>query len=282
MSRPPLKDRNFKEGLIGLGPIPGQAPVASFNLDGIENLLETKCFEAIHYASALLPDQETLAGPVDPNTQGAQRGVFYYQARKLGIVPTQFKLEDRLTVQGLWGVGSALFNVTGNFLDGEKDKAYVKNHDLIVLPDVTVPVPEKVEYNPTGPLKLNYLVRGVDYLADTKQVYREDVDFGIRDGKIFWIQNGRKPTFANGKGKILTVVYWATPIFIVQSLPHNLRLIPSNPQGHGAFPRDQVYAPQLLVVKPSTILEEKDLMDWTALPGYNDYPSSQNTTGGSV
>jgi len=167
MSRPPLKDINATTGLIGIGPIPHQAPVASFQIDGIENLLQTKSFEALHYLSAYLPDKETIGGPVNPNTQGAQRGVFYYSVRKLGVVPQQFKLEDRLTTQGLWGVGTALMNVTGHYLDGAKEQAQVKNRDLIVLPGISVPVPETIEYNPNGPQKLNYLVRGVDYLADS-------------------------------------------------------------------------------------------------------------------
>lgn len=282
MSRPPLKDRNYKTGLVGLGPIPNQAPVAAFNIEGVENLLQTKSFEAIHYAHALIPDQTDLAGPINPNTQGAQRGVFYFEARKIGVVPTQFKLEDRLTVQGLWGIGSALFNVTGHYLDGAGEQAHIANRDLLVLPDVTIPIREKVEWNPTGPLKFQYRVRGVKYLADSKTLYHEGTDYVVIGGKIVWYKEGRKPSFLNGKGAILTAVYWATPIFIVQNMPHNLRIIPSNPQGQGAFPRDQVYAPQLLVVKPSTILEEKDVMDWNELPGYNDYPDSLNTTGGSV
>jgi hypothetical protein len=110
----------------------------------------------------------------------------------------------------------------------------------------------------------------------------EDADFVIVNGQIQWVDGGRKPVFANGKGAILTVVYYATPIYIVQNLPHSLRLIPSNDQGHGAFPRDQVYAPQLLILKPSTILEEKDLLDWKELPGYPDYAATKNTTGGSL
>lgn len=282
MSRPPLKDINATTGLVGLGPIPNQAPVASFQIEGIENLLQTKSFEALHYLSALLPDKETIGAPVNPNTQGAQRGVFYYSVRKVGVVPQQFKLEDRLTAQGLWGIGTALMNVTGHYLDGAKEQTHFKNRDLIVLPNVTIPVPEVIEYNPNGPQKLNYLVRGVDYLCDSNSMYREDVDFGIVQGQIVWLPGGRKPAFSNGKGAILSVVYYMTPIFIVQQMPHSLRIIPSNDQGHGGFPREQVYAPQLLVVKPSTILEEKDLMDWKELPAYPDYANSKNTTGGSV
>lgn len=281
MSRPPLKDRNTTKGLVDLGPIPDLSPVASFNIGGIHNLLETVSFKAIVYHSAYLPDQETISSPMNPNTQGAQRGFFYYSAREIGVVPQSFKLEDRLTVQGIYGAGSALFNVTGTYLDGDREVAYVKNRDLIVLPDITEPYPQKIEFNPNGPQKLLYKAKGVDYLADNKTVYNEGFDFEVVNGLIHWLPNGRKPFFSNGKGAVLSIVYYHNPIYIVQNLPHNLRLIPSNPQGHAAYPREETYAPQLLIVKPSTIMEESDIMDWTALPDYNEYPNSSNTTGGS-
>jgi hypothetical protein len=277
MSRPPLKDRNYRTGLIGLGTIPNQAPVASFNIEGIENLLQTKAFDALHYVHAPLPDRHTLGAPANPNTQGAQRGVFFYDVRTIGVVPQQFKLEDKLTVQGLWGVGSVLMNVTGHYRDGDQGPAHIRNRDLIVIPSLTDLTDQQVEYNPTGPIRLQYLVKGVDYLSDGKLLFHEDADFVIQNGRIAWTKDGRKPD----QGAVLTIVYYHCPIFIVSSRPHSLRIIPSNPEGHGAFPRDAVYAPQLLVVKPSTIIEEDNLMDWTALPQYNDYPSSPNTTGGS-
>lgn len=277
MSRPPLKDRNSRTGLIGLGTIPNQAPVASFQIDGIENLLQTKAFDALHYLHAPLPDRHTLGAPANPNTQGAQRGVFYYDVRTLGVIPQQFKLEDRLTVQGLWGVGSVLMNVTGHYRDGDLGSAHIRNRDLIVIPSLTDLTDQQVEYNPNGPMRLQYLVKGVDYLSDGKVLYHEDADFVIQSGRICWTKDGRKPDL----GAIMTIVYYYCPIFIVSNKPHSLRIIPSNPEGHGAFPRDAVYAPQLLVLKPSTIAEEDNLLDWTALPQYPDYPSNSNTTGGS-
>jgi hypothetical protein len=274
--RPPLKDRNSRTGLIGLGPIPDQSPVASFNIGGIENLLQTKAFDALHYLHAPLPDRKTLGAPANPNTQGAQRGVFYYDVRTVGVVPQSFKLEDRLTVQGLWGVGSVLVNVTGHYRDGKQEQAHFRNRDLLVIPTLTDMTDQQVEYNPTGPLRLQYLVKGVDYLSDGKTLFNENVDFVIQNGRIVFIDGLKPDPFA-----VLTVVYYYTPIYIVESKPHSLRIIPSNESGSGALPRDAVYAPQLLVLKPSTIKEEDNLLDWTALPQYPDYPSSPNTTGGS-
>jgi hypothetical protein len=282
MTRPPLNDKNIEQGLIDLGPIPGEAPVAVFNLAGIENLLQTKGFRAWHYQHALLPDVDVLGGPENPLTTAASlRGVMYYSVRELRIVPQQFKLEDRLTVQGLYGVGSAMFNVTGNYTDGDKGQAHVAKRDLLVFPDLTDKARQRVQWNPTGPMRLNYKIKGIDLLFDSTTYYTQGVDYEIVDGKIAWLAKGRKPKITDGKPAVLSCVYWFTPIYIVENLPHSIRVIPSNDFGHAAFPREMTYAPQLVVAKPSTLFEEDNPLDWAALPPYPEYPDSANTTGGS-
>lgn len=282
MSRPPLKDRNSKKGLIGLGPIPDQAPVASFNIAGINNLLDTKSIECLHYLFAYYPEQDHMGMPVNPNTAGAQRGLIYYSARKLGVVPQQFKVEDRLHVQGVWGIGSALFNVTGHYFDGDKEQTHLSHRDLLVIPSLTDRMREKILYHTSGVLKLRFKCVGVDYLSDGVTAFEEGFDFIIEKGLIKWLDTGRKPANKLGAPSILTISYWYTPIYIVQQMLHSLRIIPSNPVGHGALPRDATYAPQQVVVKPCNSIEEKeDLMDWCELPGYAEYPDSNNSTGGT-
>lgn len=294
MSRPPIDDVNTKKGLIDLGPIPGLAPVASFNLDQIESLLQTKAFMAWHLKHAPSPDRHDVSGPVNPNTVAAQRGVYYYEVRPIGVVPQKIQLEDRMMAQGIWGVGSCVFNVTGQYLDDIPNRpktVHIRNRDLIVMNQtITTMVDQLIEYNPTGIQRLNYKVRGVDYLADATRQYHEGTDFVINAvGQLQWIAGGTRPQFTNGKGAVLTCVYYITPIFIVQTLPHQLRVIPSNKLGHAALPRDAVYAPQLVIAKPSTIVEEKDgilndmnqLYDWHSLPNFPEYPDG-STTGGSV
>lgn len=282
MSRPPLNDINTQPGLIELGGIPPLAPVAVFNFDGIENLLETKGFQVLHYQHALIPDRQTLNGPVDPNTQGASlRGVMYYSVREMRSVPQSFKLEDKLTVQGLYGVGTVLLNVTGSYMDFGKDRAHVSKRDLLVFPTVTDKTRQLLEWNPTGPMKLHYKIKGIDLLFDTDAYYQEGSDYQIINGEICWMTTGRKPRFDNGQPSILSCVYWYTPIYIVHDLPHSLRIIPSNPEGNANFPREATYAPQLVIAKPSTLMEEDSIIDWTSLPPYNGYPASKNTTGGS-
>lgn len=282
MTRPPLNDQNNEEGLIDLGSIPGSAPVASFNLAGVENLLQTKGFRIFHYQHALSPDREVLYGPENPNTQAASlRGLIYYSVRELKSVPQKFTLDQRLTVQGLYGIGTLMLNCTGHYTDGGKDQAHISQRDLLVFPDLTDKVRQLFEWNPNGPMKLQFKVKGVDLLIDRdNNYYQEGYDFDIVEGQIVWRKEGRKPKASNGMA-VLSIVYWYTPIYIVQGLPHSLRVIPSNEFGHASSPRNMEYAPQLCIVKPSSIMEEKNIIDWTALPPYLEYPASKNTTGGS-
>ena len=280
--RPQLNDINNETGLMGIGPLPSKAPVAAFNLDQIENLLITKGFTAYHYKHALNPQRETLQGGENPNTLGAQRGVIYYEVRELKAVPQNFRLEDVLNVQGIYKPESVLINITGNYTDGDKEPIYVRPRDLIVLnPTITDVAEQLVEYNPNGPIRLNYKVKGVDYIATTDQKFRQDIDFDVKDNVIRWLSGGKKPKFVNGKGEILSIVYYITPVYIVQAVPHNLRVLPDNEIGHGALPRHARYAPQLIIAVQSHLREPNDLLDFTALPPYSGNPNSANVTGGT-
>jgi hypothetical protein len=278
--RPKIQDVNNTPGLIGLGPIPSQAPYAAFNLHQIENLLRTKGITCYHYKHAPNPDRAKKHSPANPNSQAAHRGFRFYSVRRLKVVPQQFKVEDRLNIQGIWGIGSVLFNVTGHYDDGSPDDiVYIRDFDLIVLhPSITMLTDQLIDYNPTGLQRLKYLVKGVDYLADKEREYAENRDFIVKDGFIQWLKGGKLPS----KGAVLTCVYYITPIWIVKHMLHSLRLLPSNEMGHGALPRETRYAPQQLVARLSTIPEEEDLLDWAALPPLPEYADSDNVTGGSI
>jgi hypothetical protein len=279
--RPELHDTNSTEGFIAVGPLPSEAPVGAFNVSQIESLIETRGITCYHYRFALSPDRETLVGGENPNTVEAQRGGRYYSVRKLKVVPQQFKLTDTLTVNGIWDVNSVLLNVSGNYLDGEREPAFIMPRDLIVLnPSLTIPTRQLIEFNPNGPLSLYYKVKGVEYLASRHQEFKLNIDFVVNQGKVLWLPGGQKPNFIDGKGDILSVVYYITPIYIVQMLPHSLRILPSNEEGEGGFPRHARYAPQLVVAQQSHLREETNLLDFSALPEYPGYADSPNVTGG--
>jgi hypothetical protein len=282
-------DINNEQGLINLGSIPGLAPVAAFNPRQIENLLRTKGIRAIHYKHAPNPDRETIAGGVTPNTNAAKMGWRYYSAREILVVPQQFKLEDRLNVQGIWGQGSVLLNVAGHYEDGCKEHAFFRPYDLLLLGNdpcgpnnITIAVDQLIEFNPTGSMKLNFRCEGVDVLFGKDYTFVEDQDFIIDNGLITWLPAGRKPRFHDGKGEILSIVYYTRPVFIIQNIPHAVRITPGNDHGTANEPRRAYYAPQQLVAKQAwTRIDNEELFDYGTLPDYNHYRDSQNVTGGS-
>lgn len=290
--RPDLEDINNTTGLIGLGPIPGAAPVAAFNRDQIESLLLTKGISGLHYKHALNPDMETMNGAVNPNTKEAQWGVRYIECRPIKVIPQNFSLQHQLGVQGIWGLHTVMLNITGYYLDlnkeGKKDIVHAAPYDIIVLDKdpagmgVTTEMRQRFEYNPNGPMKLNYRAESVHYLADRDRKYEQDQDFTIVDGKIVWLPNGRKPSFRDGKGSVMSIIYYIKPVYIVKNVPHSIRILPSNSIGHGALPREAMYAPQLLVAQQSWVRQDnQELLDFSDLPDYPEYRNSANVTGGT-
>lgn len=288
-TRPEYTDENNEQGLINLGSLPNLAPVAAFNPEMTESLLKTKGIVAFHYKHAQNPDRETFAGGVNPNTNAAKIGFRYYSVRQLKVVTQQFKLADKLNVQGIFGMGSVLINVAGHYDDGEKEHAFFRPHDVIVFrtaadcSPITTLTQQMAEFNPNGPLRLNFSCEAVDYLACKNRQYYEGQDFVVKDGKIFWLDKGFKPSMSpDGKGDILTIVYWIKPIFIVENVPHAIRITPGNELGNANFPRKAHYAPQLVIARQAwTRVDEGDFMDFSGLPSYNVYRDSSNVTGGS-
>ncbi len=285
-TRPPINDTNSTSGLVGLGPIPSQAPVTAFNLDQVKSLLLTKGAEAFHYKCALNPDRESLEMGVNVNTKAASKGVVFYEVRKVKAVAQHISLNASLQIQSFYETQSAqMVNVGGNYLDGNKEPVFLKPLDMIVLAgNETVMAQQLLEYNPNGSLRAKFPVVGVEVLFSKTIMFRDGVDFqvGVEDGLIHWLPGGRKPGFSNGKGEVLSLCSWIRPHWIVTSVPHSMRLIPSNSIGSGALPRELEYAPQQVVCTQSHLSDyaEGNAFDYFDLPVYVAPNSTPNTPRG--
>jgi hypothetical protein len=185
-----------------------------------------------------------------------------------------------LQSDSVYGFASAVVNVAGIYMDGDKGRVYVRPRDLIVPnPDITEQTTELLEYNPAGDLRAKHRIKGVDYLASVTTRYEYGPDFLItKDGIIQWVNGGNKPF----PGQILTIVYWFSPVWVVSRVSHTLRFIPSNPQGHGAYPRQLYYAPQQVIVNQNHLQDTNEMVDFSGLPIYSGYADTPNTTGGSL
>lgn len=261
-----INDRNSRKGLIGLGPIPKKAPVAAFNVDQIHDLLRTKGFLAFHCRHALNPKRNTLNAGMDLSEKGAERPFIFYDIRPILMVGQDFSVRDTLTAMGLYGTGTSMFNVAGEYLDGSKERVFVRVNDIIILnPTMTELFEQNFEYKGEKETSLMYRARAVDYMLTSRGTrLNEGLDFHITsEGKVQWVESTDKPKV----GEIVSIVYYYQPIFIVRALPHNIRLLPSNNLGSGNMPRDIKYAPQLVLCDYSTVRDgPENSIDFFNLP----------------
>ena len=281
MSDIPIEDLNDTSGLVGVGPIPDLSPVGAFQEQGVRNLIDTKGFLAFHYRHCFSPDRKSLPAGVNVNSLEANRyGVMFYEIRQVKIVAQQLTMEYRLQSDSVYGFCSAVVNVAGLYFDGAKERVYVRPKDLIVPnPTITEQTSELLEYNPNGDLRAKHRIKGVDYLATTSLRFEEGPDFVITpEGTLQWTSTGNKPL----PGAILTIVYWFNPVWIVSRVPHTLRLIPSNEQGHGSFPRKLFYAPQQVLINQNHLQDPNEQVDFSGLPLYSGVADTVNVTGGSI
>ena len=251
---------------MGLGPLPKKAPVAAFNMDQIHDLLRTKGFLAFHCRHALNPKRKSLQAGMDISETGSERPFLFYDIRPILMVGQDFSVRDTLTAMGLYGTGTAMFNVAGEYLDGSQERVFVRVNDLIILnPSMTELFEQNFEYKGEEETSLMYRVRAVDYMLTARGTRLiEGMDFHITpEGKIHWTETTDKPKL----NEVVSIVYYYQPIFIVRALPHNIRLLPSNNMGSGNMPRDIKYAPQLVLCDYSTVRDgPENSIDFFNLP----------------
>ena len=261
-----INDTNKRKGLIGLGPIPKKAPVAAFNVDQVQDLLRTKGFLAFHCRHALNPKRTSLQAGMDLSEKGNERPFLYYDIRPILMVGQDFSVRDTLTAMGLYGTGTSMFSVAGEYLDGSQERVFVRINDIIILnPSMTELFEQNFEYNGEKETSLMYRARAVDYMLTARGTrLTEGIDFYCTiEGKIQWVESTDKPKI----GEVVSIVYYYQPVFIVRALPHNIRLLPSNDLGSGNMPRNVKYAPQLVLCDYSTVRDgPEDSIDFFNLP----------------
>jgi hypothetical protein len=257
-----FNDVNQATGLQGLGPLPGKAPVAAFNLDAVENLLRTKGILAFHARHALSYSRETVEAGRDLSESAQERSFDYYDIRPILVVPQSFNFNDTMTLMSLHASGTVVLNVTGQYLDTDSPaRVLVRPRDLILLnPEMTSMHEELFTYKGQSELLLHHRIKRVDYLACTSQDRMEqDVDFMVSSsGAIQFISGMKVPKV----GEVVSAVYEYAPIFVVRAVPHAIRVLPSNSSGHGSSPRTAMYGPQYVIADLSAVRDDEYSVNW--------------------
>lgn len=262
-----ISDVNTTPGLTGIGNLLGKSPVAAFNLDGIENLINTKGFLGFHFKSAINPDRNTSTAGLNPNDNGYSK--VFYECRPIRLIATNMSLTDLLNRIGLSIQGTAVLNLNSKYLDSDTDRVHVKTGDLILLnPTITEVYDQLIDYSGEETFRLHFPVREIDFLASSKETYQSGVDFvPTSDGAIEWLKGARRPT----KGDVLSVVYTCSPTFVVNRVEHSLRILPQNSQGSGSAPRRGAYFPQLVLANLSNVRNEAPSFDPFSLKIIQDW-----------
>ena len=258
----PFDDTNSRTGLIGVGPLPSKSPVAAFNPDAIENLLRTKGILAFHVRHALDFNRESTTGGLNVDREGIERPFLFYDARPILIVPQHYSLNEQLTVMALSASETVAINTCGEYLDSNPEKrVFMRPGDLILLnPTCTDMHAELVEYRGESPWLLQHRIKRVDYMASSSVGRLVDGDDFLidTDGQIVFQSGARVPKI----GEAVSVVYEYAPVWTVRSAPHNLRVLPGNSSGHGAFPRTAFFGPQFILCDRSVVKDGINTTNW--------------------
>jgi len=221
-----------------------------FSTGATDNLIKQKGFLVKHHKYALNADRTSLEGGVNTGDDFNKRSFKYYDPRDLFIVIQQLSWSDMYLQQGIYGnFQIATLNYCTKY-EGTGDRAFLRRNDILVANnDLSVMTQQLVEYNNRTHLRLMLPILEVDYLADANNQYFPGTDFVVCDGTIEWLSGGLKPKFTNGKGDILSVVYWTKPYFQVIDTPKCFRAVYTEVRGNPNAPAELTYLPGDAVVK---------------------------------
>jgi hypothetical protein len=226
-------------------------PAGAFSTEGVEQLIKGKGFLVKHYKYALSPNRTSMEGGVDISSEIGKKSFNYYDPHDLYVDIQQLSWTDTYMQQGIYSnFQVATLNYCAAYEDAKDMRSFLRVNDILVaMNDITVMSEQLIEYNGRTHLRLMLPITSVDYLADSTRRYYQDTDFTICDGQIEWIEGGIRPSFANGKGAILSVVYWTKPYFQVVGTPRCFRAVFTNQLGNANQPTDLTYFPGNAVVK---------------------------------
>lgn len=213
-------------------PMPFQIPDPSIRGDSWDQLLRERGIRFIHKRATPCPNMTALDDnnhdPECPYCDNA--GMLYYDEREIIGAFQSNSLEKTFEQHGIWETGSAVVSMPSVYEDGTP--ADFNTFDQLLIPDFEIRLWQLFEYEPRPQNKqrLRYPVKKIEYMASIRggvlKPYQVDVDFTITaDGDIQWIA-GREPYYnsATNMGEILTLAYFANPVYVVLQPLRELRV----------------------------------------------------------
>lgn len=234
-------DYNDTKGLP-LNRTPNTVGIAAFNLDTINQLLDSKGILAFHIKHC--PDPKSYNMQIGKPINNSNIDFMFYDIRPIRVVPYSMNAEALLMQYSLETLSTkVILNVGGYYLDNleEKERVLVRPNDLFIFnPSITMGNQEIVKVTNSKEVKLPQYVQKVDHIVDDSgRVYNPYFDIKINNGVISFNES-----FTD---RIMSIVYEHSLIYTVDQIPHYLRILQANENGAGSEQRQAVYAPQLVV-----------------------------------
>lgn len=245
-------------------------PAGVFSDEVHDNLIRSKGFRSIHWRHALNPNRESIEGGIDLNDKSDVGAMNMYDPREFYVAMQQIGWQDQYVIQGIHGSSSIMaVNYTTYYEndDKSKERVFLRKHDIVSINSGhTVLVGQLFEYKPNGPQRVKFPIHEVDYLADGQKTrFEQGVDFVVNEGMLEWIGN-KRPHWdpQKGRGAILSMNYWATPMFSVLETPRVMREVFSNPTGNAGQRSQGTYISGSAILKALWLDDsfQPDLPDW--------------------
>lgn len=255
-----------KQEAAGVFPTGPRTPAGVFPLDAEDNLIRQKGIKMRHYRFALTANRVATEGGVNIADTIGQKNFTYYDPHELFVVIQQLNWSDTYMMQGIYGsFNISTVNYCSKYEDLLSKRSYLRANDILVDDSgITAATEDIFEYNGREYQRLRFPIEDVDYLASATTRFYLNTDFSLCEGQIHWINGGMKPTFSNGRGEVLSIVYFTKPYYQVVATPRVFRAAYANTYGNPNQPAKLTYYSGSAVIKMlwSTRIDF-DLPDWS-------------------
>jgi hypothetical protein len=227
-------------------PYGDRVPGGVFSDGAHENLIKSKGFRALHFRHALDPNRNTIAEGVLSDKINLS-GAIYYDCREFFVVPQGLRWEDMAIVQGLHGKHTFTANHTG-YYENTCERVYLRKNDIVVFKGNDHGLVMLQQYlTVTGnglPVRAKFPIEK----ADGTTRYEHGNDFTLSNGELIWT---KRPATSSQQSRVLSLVYWTKPVFVVNDTPRIFRTVWSNTYAQPGIEANATYLPGMAVLSMS-------------------------------
>lgn len=207
-------------------------PPLSVQLDvnAIDEFLNSHGVKLVHYRAIKCPigitEKNDDMNQTHEDHQGCSNGYIYTKGGEITCFFLGNSNQPEFTDMGK--LASGMVQTTfPRYYDDTQDEVDICVFDRFYLCQDTLTVSywQTVQYNPSGIDRLHFPAKKVIDLIDSLgNTYKQDVDFRVRDGKIFW--TGRSPGVdpETQLGRIYSIRYRYIPYWYLSRFSHEIRV----------------------------------------------------------